>query len=114
MSTIPTTITLKIHKYEPESESLIVSFSSDKTKGKADDYVSFAYQPTIFEDPYDTETVLKHIAHSGIQVTEDIVKKEQYQENKEITKKYQELVGKEFTFSVKELYNFIHNYHNKK
>jgi hypothetical protein len=106
---IPTTITLKIHNYDPESESLIVSFASDKTNFGPDEYTRFAYQPTVYQDPYNVNFVLKHIAHSGIEITEDIVKKEQYKENKQITEKYKELVGKQFTFSVKELYNFIHN-----
>lgn len=68
---------MKIHSFEPESLSFIVSFASDKTKSQnPDDYVKLAYQPaTMWPDVTDINEIKKRIAVAGMwEVQQQIIK----------------------------------------
>mgnify|MGYP000066981052 CR=1 FL=1 len=99
-------VKMKIVDYDVESESLIVCFASDCSKKHIDEYQTLAYQPTMFDNPEDTEDVLKQIAKVGLSVAEQQDKEDNFRENKFLETKYKEFIGKELEYDAEELIEY--------
>lgn len=96
-------IKLKIHRYEEDSNSLIVSFASENSKIPIDECVQTAYQPTMFTEVDDPEKVIENIAKSGLFYIEQEEKENKFRENTALIEKYKEFSGKEIEFDIDEL-----------
>lgn len=97
-------IKLKIHRYEEDSNSLIVSFASENSKIPVDECVQMAYQPSMFTEVDDPEKVMEHIAKSGVFYIEQEEKENKFRENTALIEKYKEFSGKEIEFDIDELF----------
>ena len=94
---------MKILECEPESDSLIVAFASENSKKPIEEWDHLAYQPTYFDNPEDTEEVLRQIARSGIANVQDQEKREEFIENCVLEEKYSQYVGKELVYDIDDL-----------
>lgn len=96
---------MKIHGFDEESKSLIISFASDTTQHQdPDQYRHLAYQPlTMFPDINDAAEALKRIAVSGLHQVQLQERDEQIQQNPLVVDQYRNLVGQTFSFSTREL-----------
>lgn len=101
-------IKLKIHEYDIESNSLIVSFAGENSKVSVDQYPPMAFQPTMFTEIDDVEKIIEHIARTGVFHLEQQEKEDQFRENTELIEKYKTLSGKEFEFDIDELLDAQH------
>lgn len=96
---------MKIHEFDEDSKSLIISFASDTTQHQdPDQYRRLAYQPlTMFPDINDPAEALKRIAVSGLHQIQLQERDEQVQQNPLVVDQYRKLVGQTFSFLAGEL-----------
>ena len=99
------TIFMKITGYDETTNSLLVSFASDKTKSQnPEDYPSFAFQPsTMWPDVKDPTDIPKLIAVSGMWQTQSQENKETYLNDPAIAEAYKSLVGQTMCYNVSDL-----------
>lgn len=98
-------IKYKIHKYDEDTNSIIVSFSSDETAtNNPDDYESFAFQPIAeYPDITDIEELKKKIAQQGMSLAEMHKKHEDASSNTTMQNKWKALVGQTFEYNVSDV-----------
>ena len=89
--------------YNPETRSLLCSFSSQDTKKDAKDYQSYSYDLTIYKDKTPEDIILE-IARQAPTICKDIEDKEQYSISDEHDEILEKLEGKEFEFTHQELF----------
>lgn len=94
---------IKIHAYEEESNSLIVSFGCDELARPIDEQPKMAFQPTMFEET-DVSKVLQKIAQSGVSIVEQQIKQEQLSQNVIAIEEYKAKIGETLTYVVADLY----------
>jgi hypothetical protein len=99
------TVYMKIHEYEEESKSLIVSFASDTTRYQDPDmYTRYAFQPLrMWPDVDDPEEIKKRIAVSGMYHAEQQEREEKFIDNQENIEKYRNMIGQVSSYSVENL-----------
>jgi len=95
-------IKYKITRYDEDSNSIMVAFSSDKTAtNNPDDYQEFAFQPTeMFPDITDMEELKKKIAEQGIALADIAKKAEDARANTTMINNWKALVGQTFEYNV--------------
>jgi hypothetical protein len=95
---------MKIHEYQEESMSLIVSFASDETKSQnPDDYPALAFQPiSMYPGVTDINEIKKCIATAGIYQTQIQATQEKFQADVAYTEACKNSVGLS-TISIDEL-----------
>jgi hypothetical protein len=98
-------INFKIHEYDANSNSLIISFASDINKSSDPDaYEAYAYQPhTMWPGVDDPNELLEKIALAGINVSALQSTKENFVLSQETQDKYSSFVGQTYNFEVNEL-----------
>ena len=96
---------VKIHSWDEDSKSLIISFASDTTaSSNPDDYAGLAYQPHNFwPDVTTSEDLMLKIAQIGKSLCEDLVRKETMQADSSLISMYSNLAGTSQTFNVADL-----------
>ena len=104
---IMNTIKFKVKEYDEDTNSIIVSFSSDETKtNNPEDYEAFAIQPIEqYPDITDVEVLKKRIAEQGIGLAEQVKLSEQAQANTDMQAKLKAMVGQTFEYNVSDLIN---------
>lgn len=96
---------MKIHRFEEQSNSLIVSFASDTTKSQnPDDYPSYAYQPiNMWPDINDPAEIKKRIAISGQHLVEQQEREENFVLDTSKIQEYKDMAGLSISYSVADL-----------
>lgn len=99
------TLYMKIHAFEEQSYSLLVSFASDTTKSQnPDDYPSYAFQPmNMWPDINDPAEIKKRIAVAGIYHAEQQEREEKFIADPTKVAAYQAMVGSETSYAVGDL-----------
>lgn len=99
------TLYMKIHAFEEQSYSLIVSFASDTTKSQnPDDYTRYAFQPmNMWPDINDPAEIKKRIAVAGVYHAEQQEREEKFIADAAKVQSYKDIVGQETTYSVIDL-----------
>ena len=95
-------VRVKIHNYDITSNSLVVSFASDKAQKSIDDYPRAAYQPTMFNET-DPIKILEHIARAGIHVAQVQDREEEFLSNSANIEALNSFVGQEFEYDIEHL-----------
>lgn len=96
---------MKIHSFDEASQSLIVSYASDRTRSQnPNDYQTYAYQPAQqwpdITDPYE---IKKRIAQAGMYITEQQRLREAFEENQANIEIYKSMVGHTVEHTEEEL-----------
>jgi len=96
---------MKIHSFDEQSNSLIVSFASDTTKSQnPTDYPSYAFQPiNMWPDVTDPAEIKKRIAVAGIYHAEQQEREEKFVADLTKIAEYRAMVNTEDSFTVEEL-----------
>lgn len=96
---------IKIHDYQEESGSLVVSFASDTTASQNPaDYTPLAFQPSqMWPDIDDVDELKKRIAQIGIFHAEQQERNEKLKENKNREAALKALVGFEHVYDTSSL-----------
>ena len=99
------TLFMKIHQFEEQSHSLIVSFASDTTKYQdPDKYPSYAYQPLhMWPDIDNPEEIKKRIAMSGMYHAEQQEREEKFVADQEKIEKYRDMIGQVSSYPIESL-----------
>lgn len=99
------TVYMKIHEYEEQSKSLIVSFASDTTRYQDPDmYTRYAFQPLhMWPGVDDPVEIQKRIAVSGIYHAEQQEREENFVADPIKEQQYKDMIGSQLSFSVTEL-----------
>ena len=99
------TLHMKIHSFEEQSNSLIVSFASDTTKSQdPNDYPSYAYQPVnMWPDISDPTEIKKRIAIAGVYLVEQQERQEKFVVDTNKIQEYKDMVGQVNSYSATEL-----------
>jgi hypothetical protein len=99
------TLYMKIHSFDEQSNSLIVSFASDTTMSQNPaDYPAYAFQPiNMWPDVTDPAEIKKRIAIAGIYHVEQQEREEKFIANPTKVAEYRSMVNAEDSFSIEEL-----------
>lgn len=101
------TLYMKIHQYDEESKTLIVSFASDTTQHQDPDvYRAYAFDvvrmwPDI--EPTNLEEIKKRIAVAGVYHAEQQEKEENFVADPVGEEQYKQLIGGVFSYPIAEL-----------
>jgi len=98
-------IKYKIKRYDEDSNSIIVSFSSDETAtNNPDDYQEYAIQPIeMYPDITDMETLKKKIAEQGIGLANLAKREEDAKANTTMQNNWKALVGQTFEYNTSDV-----------
>lgn len=99
-----TSVVMKIYEFDPEISAFLVAFNSSVSTKNIDDQPRYSYRLAMF-DTTDLDTIIKHIARSGVSIAESQDKEEQMKQDSVAVDAYQSKVGEVLTFDVTELYN---------
>lgn len=94
------TLKMKIHEYDEQNGSLIVSFSTDESLGTPDDYRPIAFQPNIYAEYDSAETEVFNIAVRGLPVAKEQDRLEKLTVDQNRIDYYNSLVGQTLTYNV--------------
>jgi hypothetical protein len=96
---------MKIHRYEEESRSLIVSFASDETAHQdPDQYRALAYQPlNMWPGVEDIEEIKKRLAVAGLWVVEQQAREESFVADENKIQQFKQLAGQTFAYQAQDL-----------
>ena len=99
------TLYMKIHAFEEQSHSLLVSFASDTTKHQdPDKYPSYAFQPlNMWPDVTDPTEIKSRIAVAGLYHAEQQEREEKFVADPAKLQSYKDMVGQENSYPVNEL-----------
>lgn len=99
------TLYMKIHEFDEQSYSLIVSFASDTTKSQnPSDYPSYAYQPmNMWPDILDPTEIKKRIAIAGVYHAEQQEREEKFIADPVKVAEYRAMVEQENSYLVEDL-----------
>ena len=98
-------IKFKIKEYDEDTNSILVSFSSDETAtNNPDDYQAVAIQPVSeYPDETDIEVLKKKIAQQGIGMADLYKREEDAANNTTMINKWKALVGQTFEYNVSDV-----------
>lgn len=96
---------MKIHAFDEQSNSLIVSFASDTTRSQNPaDYPAYAFQPVnMWPDVTDPAEIKKRIAVAGIYHVQQQEREEKFVADPTKVAEYRAMVNAEDSFSIEEL-----------
>lgn len=99
------TLYMKIHAFDEQSNSLIVSFASDTTKSQnPEDYPAYAYQPLhMWPDVTDPAEIKKRIAVAGVYHAEQQEREEKFVADPVKVQSYKDMVGQVNSYSATDL-----------
>ena len=93
-----------IADYNPQTNSLLVSFSSEDTKQDAKDYQSYSYDLINFGKDKTPEDILMEIARTAPTICEEIELQETFKVDKEDSNEFLKLERKEFEYTHEQLF----------
>lgn len=94
-------VKVKIHEYDEETKSLIVSFASDKTESQnPDDYRKLAYNLSFFDENDTIDDVKIKLAQSGISILRQQILEEKSLKDPSKIDVLKTLVGNSFDIPV--------------
>jgi benzoyl-CoA reductase/2-hydroxyglutaryl-CoA dehydratase subunit BcrC/BadD/HgdB len=99
-----TSVIMKIYEFDSEISAFLVAFNSNSSTKNIDDQPRFSYRLAMF-DTNDVDTIIKHIARSGVSVAEAQDREEQIKQDSIAVDAYQSKVGEVLTFDVATLYS---------
>jgi hypothetical protein len=96
---------MKIHAFEEQSHSLLVSFASDTTKHQdPDKYPSYAFQPlNMWPDVTDPAELRKRIAVAGLYHAEQQEREEKFIADPTQVQAYRSMIGQGSSYLVTDL-----------
>lgn len=99
------TLYMKVHSFDEQSNSLIVSFASDTTSSQnPDDYTKYAYQPiNMWPDVTDPAEIKKRIAVAGIYHAEQQEREEKFVADPAKVQAYKNMVGQGVSYLIADL-----------
>lgn len=99
------TLYMKIHQFEEQSHSLIVSFASDTTEHQdPDKYPAYAYQPLhMWPGVNDPEEIKKRIAIAGMYHAEQQEREEKFVADSAKIQQYKDMIGQVSSFPIEDL-----------
>lgn len=99
------TLHMKIHGFDAQSNSLLVSFASDTTRSQnPDDYPTYAYQPVnMWPDITDPQEIKKRIAVAGVYQAEQQERHEKFEANLLAQQQYMNMIGQQDSYPVNDL-----------
>jgi hypothetical protein len=96
-------IRMKVIQCDKDSNSIIVAFASENSKKPIEECQQLAFQPTLFDDPTDSEAVLRQIAKAGIVNVQEEEKQDEFFEKNILEEKYSQYVGQELSYDIDDL-----------
>jgi hypothetical protein len=99
------TLYIKIHSFEEQSNSLVVSFASDTTNSQdPSDYPALAFQPlTMWPDVTDPSEIKKRIAVAGVYHAEQQEREEKFLADPSKIQAYRDMAGTEKAYAIEDL-----------
>jgi len=99
------TLYMKIHSFEEQSYSLLVSFASDTTKSQdPNDYPAYAFQPMkMWPDVSDPAEIKKRIAIAGVYTAEQQEHEEKFIADPIKVQQYKDMLGQENSYLINDL-----------
>lgn len=96
---------MKIHDFEEQSCSLLISFASDTTKSSnPEDYPRYAFQPiNMWPDISDPAEIVKRIAMAGVYHAEQQEREENFTADPSKIEVYRSMVGSATEFNMDDL-----------
>jgi hypothetical protein len=96
---------LKVHRYVPDEQNLIVSFASDETKSQnPEDYPELAFNPfNLWPEVSDMSQIPLLLARAGIYYVEMQAKKEATVYDEKQQEQLKNLAGQTLEYSLTEL-----------
>ena len=96
------TLTVKVHEYNEETHSLVVSFATDGDEMSVDESEKFNFDIHNY-DPNDLQNTLAQIAKQGANIAHQRWLAEQSKKNEEIITAAKAQSGKVYNFPINEL-----------
>ena len=96
------TVTVKVHEYNEENHSLIVSFTTDASEMSVDETERFAFDIHNY-NPNDLNETLSLIARQGAIIAHQKYIKEQSKKNESIVAAAKAEIGKVYNFPIADL-----------
>jgi len=96
------TLTVKIHEYNEENHSLIVSFGTDAGEKTVDEYERYSFDIHNY-NPNDIADTLKQIAQQGARIAHAKYMQEQSKNNTDVVDAAKAEVGKVYNFQIADL-----------
>jgi len=96
------TLTVKIHNYDEETHSLIVSFSTDATELSVDETEKFAFSIHNF-NPNDLTDTLEKITREGAKIAHQRWLREQALKKQEVVEAAKAEIGKVYNYPISDL-----------
>jgi len=98
------TVTVKVHEYNEENHSLIVSFTTDASEMSVDETERFSFDIHNY-NPNDFNDTLSQIARQGARIAHQRWLQEQSKNNVEVVAAAKAEIGKVYNFPIADLIN---------
>jgi hypothetical protein len=96
------TLTVKVHEYDEDTHSLIVSFATDASEMSVDESERYSFEIANY-NPSDMEDTLIQITKQGAQIAHQKWLAEQSKNNADIVSAAKDQVGKVYNYQIADL-----------
>ena len=96
------TLTVKVHEYNEDTHSLIVSFATDASEMSVDETEKFSFEIANY-NPNDMEDTLLQITKQGAQIAHKKWLSEQSKSNDTVVSAAKDQVGKVYNYQIADL-----------
>jgi hypothetical protein len=96
------TLTVKVHDYNEETHSLIVSFTTDASEMSVDESERYSFEISNY-NPDDMLDTIKQISLQGANIAHAKYLREQSKKNEDVVNAAKDHVGKVFNFPITDL-----------
>ena len=96
------TLTVKVHEYNEDTHSLIVSFATDASEMSVDETEKFSFEIANY-NPNDMEDTLLQITKQGAQIAHKKWLAEQSKSNDTVVSAAKDQVGKVYNYQIADL-----------
>jgi hypothetical protein len=96
------TLTVKIHEYNEDTHSLIVSFATDASEMSVDESEKYNFEIANY-NPNDMQDTLTQISKHGAQIAHQKWLKEQSKNNTDVVNDAKDQVGKVYNYQIADL-----------
>lgn len=94
---------MKIHSYDEENSSLIVSFATDESQHAPEDYTPVAFQPNTLNGMESAEQEINQIAQRGLWIAREQDHKDKLGIDQAKIDYYVSLVGQTLEFNIDDI-----------
>jgi hypothetical protein len=98
------TLTVKVHEYNEENHSLVVSFTTDASDMSVDESEKYSFDIHNY-NPNDLSDALAQIAKQGAVIAHQKYLKEQSKKNEDVVTAAKSEIGKVYNFPIADLIN---------